>query len=134
MYNVFSSLRLVYIGEVGCKTVGSIHRYRKSKIDCLRFVMCSLLARSFKASFLWWPLTVLMKQKRQAVHAFKQSILLRCLWQYHTTIVHTLLSMSTYHKQKLCCVMLSKEAKESKRWRNHRAILLTNLPKVTWLY
>ncbi len=33
--------------------------------------------------FLWWPLTVLMKQTRQAVHAFKQSILLRCLWLFH---------------------------------------------------
>ncbi len=30
--------------------------------------------------FLLWPLTVLMKQTRQAVHAVKQSILLRCLW------------------------------------------------------
>jgi hypothetical protein len=30
--------------------------------------------------FLLWQLTVLMKQTRQAVHAFKQSILLRCLW------------------------------------------------------
>jgi hypothetical protein len=29
--------------------------------------------------FLRWPLTVLMKQARQAVCAFKQSILLRCL-------------------------------------------------------
>ncbi len=30
--------------------------------------------------FLLWPLTVLMKQTRQAVCAIKQSILLRCLW------------------------------------------------------
>ncbi len=30
--------------------------------------------------FLLWPLTVLMNQTRQAVHAIKQSILLRCLW------------------------------------------------------
>jgi uncharacterized membrane protein len=55
------------------------------KIDCLRFVMCL----SFKASFsfyLQWPLTVLMKQTRQAVHAFKQSILLRCLWSFFTTM------------------------------------------------
>jgi len=28
---------------------------------------------------LLWPLAVLMKQTRQAVHAVKQSILLRCL-------------------------------------------------------
>jgi hypothetical protein len=30
--------------------------------------------------FLQWPFIVLMKQTRQAVHTFKQSILLRCLW------------------------------------------------------
>ncbi len=30
--------------------------------------------------FLLWPWTVLMKQTRQAVHAVKQPILLRCLW------------------------------------------------------
>ncbi len=59
---------------------GLWHRYQKSKIDCLRFVMCPLLAAVFQGFFLWWPLTVLMKQTRQAVCAFKQSILLRCLW------------------------------------------------------
>ncbi len=59
------------------------HRYRKSKIDCLRFVMCLLLAPVFQGFFfLWWPLTVLMKQTRQVVHAFVQSILLRCLWDF----------------------------------------------------
>jgi hypothetical protein len=29
---------------------------------------------------LLWPLTVLMKQTRQAINAVKQSVLLRCLW------------------------------------------------------
>ncbi len=64
--------------------LGRNHRYRKSKIDCLRFVMCppatsaSLLKLLFL--FLRWPLTVLMKQTRQTVHAFKQSVLLRCVW------------------------------------------------------
>ncbi len=33
-----------------------------------------------KLLFLLQPLTVLMKQKRQAVRAIQQSILLRCLW------------------------------------------------------
>ncbi len=37
-----------------------------------------------KASFFQWPLTVLMNQTRQAVCAFKQSILLRCLWYQHS--------------------------------------------------
>ncbi len=36
---------------------------------------------SSKASFFMWPLTVLMKQTRQAVHTIKQTILLRCLWR-----------------------------------------------------
>ncbi len=36
--------------------------------------------------FLLWPLTVLMKQTRQAVWAVKQSILLRCLWAIFTTL------------------------------------------------
>ncbi len=56
------------------------HRNQKSKIDCLRFVMCPLLAPVFQGFFLQWPLTVLMKQSRQAVCVFKLSILLRCLW------------------------------------------------------
>jgi hypothetical protein len=34
----------------------------------------------FFSLFLLRPLTVLMKQTRQAGHAVKQSILLRCLW------------------------------------------------------
>jgi hypothetical protein len=54
-----------------------------SKIDYLRFVMCPLLAPVFQGFFfffLQWPLTVLIKQTRQAVRAFKQLILLRCLW------------------------------------------------------
>jgi hypothetical protein len=38
---------------------------------------------SSKASFYFfmWPLTVKMKQTRQAVRAVKQTILLRCLWR-----------------------------------------------------
>jgi hypothetical protein len=43
--------------------------------------MCPLLALVFVGFFFWLqPLTVLMKQTRQAVRAVKQSILLRCLW------------------------------------------------------
>jgi hypothetical protein len=43
--------------------------------------MCPLLALIFQGFFfLLQPLTVLMKQTRQAVHAIKQSILLRFLW------------------------------------------------------
>ena len=56
------------------------NKYRKTKIACLRFVMCLLLAPGFQASFffpfLMQPLTVLMNQARQAVCAIKQSIYL----------------------------------------------------------
>ncbi len=44
---------------------------------CYVLATCAGLPRLL---FLLWPLTVLMKQTRQAVHAIKQSILLRCLW------------------------------------------------------
>jgi hypothetical protein len=56
---------------------------KRQKIDCLRFVMCPLLALArIPSLFLMWPLTVLTKQTRQAVRTIKQSILLRCLWSY----------------------------------------------------
>jgi hypothetical protein len=43
--------------------------------------MCQLLAPVFQGFFfLLRPLTVLIKQTRQAIHAVRQSILLRCLW------------------------------------------------------
>jgi hypothetical protein len=38
--------------------------------------------------FLVRPLTELMKQTRQAVHAIKQSILLKCLWTMFTTLYY----------------------------------------------
>jgi len=51
------------------------------KIDCLRFVVCLLLAPAFQGSFffsflflLQWQFTVLINQTRLAVHAVKQSI------------------------------------------------------------
>jgi hypothetical protein len=64
-----------------------IHRHL-SNIDCLSFVMYPLLAQLiigfFSFFFLLHPLTVLMKQTRQAVSAIKQSIFLRCLWVHST--------------------------------------------------
>ncbi len=63
----------------------STHRYWKSQNRLLK--VCYVPSTSASLSrllflFLRWPLTVLLKQIRQAVHAFKQSILLRCLWWY----------------------------------------------------
>jgi hypothetical protein len=52
------------------------------------------LSRLFFLFFLRWPLTVLMKQARQAVSAFKKSILLRCLWCDATTPHEKVASMS----------------------------------------
>ncbi len=60
------------------------HRYRKSlnrllKVCCVPATSAILIA--FFSSFLLWPLTVLMKQTRQPVHAVKQSIYLNvCDW------------------------------------------------------
>jgi hypothetical protein len=60
------------------------HRYLNN-IDCSSF-MCPLLAPHLSRvfliffSFLLQPLTVLIRQTRQAVHAINQSIFLRCLW------------------------------------------------------
>jgi hypothetical protein len=51
----------------------------RQKIDCLRFVMCPLLALGFQGfffSFLIRLLTALMKQTRQVGRAIKKSIYL----------------------------------------------------------
>ncbi len=50
---------------------------------CYVPVISASLSRLLFLSFLQWPLTVLMKQTRQAVRAFKQSILLRCQCPHH---------------------------------------------------
>ncbi len=68
--------------------------------------MCPLLAPVFKgkasSSFLLLPLTVLMKQTRQAVRAIKQPILLRCLWnKYIATIVIKLMTSKAAAEQEL---------------------------------
>jgi hypothetical protein len=55
------------------------------------FKACDVPATSatFLAFFLFFllrPLTVLMKQTRQAVHAVKHSLLLRCLWMKQSEV------------------------------------------------
>jgi hypothetical protein len=53
------------------------------------------------------PLTVLIKQKRQAVHAKKQSIVLRCLWLTQTKQASDSGSkfiMGTFRHQLLICL------------------------------
>jgi len=57
------------------------HRYRKTKNRLLKVCYVPGTSTGFlRFLFLMRPLTVLMKQTRQAGHTIKQSILLRCLW------------------------------------------------------
>ncbi len=65
--------------------VSSSHRYLK-KSRLLKFLMCLLLALPFLRAFLWWPLTLLTRQTRQAVCAINQSVFLRCLWQFKISV------------------------------------------------
>jgi hypothetical protein len=39
------------LSNIGAKIKYYLHRYQKTKIDCLRFVMCPPLGRSSKAFF-----------------------------------------------------------------------------------
>ncbi len=76
------------------KLIPSIHRFLKKdvytkilKVQNRLLKVCYVPGTSAILSrllflFLRWPLTVLMKQTRQAVRAFKQSVLLRCLCVY----------------------------------------------------
>ncbi len=62
----------------------------KEKIDCLRFVMCPLLAPHFQPFFLFCLAVAINSTNettRQAVHAINQYIFLRCLWL--TYLIHT---------------------------------------------
>ncbi len=52
------------------------YRYLK-KSSLLMFVMCWLLALPFPVAFLQWPLTILTREMRQAVHTINQSIFLQ---------------------------------------------------------
>ncbi len=79
----FKHLNLGFL--VNCSTILCFHylpsspfcildrqRYWKTKIDCLRFVMSPILVPVFWSFFfLLQPLTVLMKQTRQAVRTIK---------------------------------------------------------------
>ncbi len=61
------------------------HIYLKSPKQIAKGLLCAHYQRlysqaSFSFYFLLRPLTVLMKQTRQAVRAVQQSILLRCIW------------------------------------------------------
>jgi hypothetical protein len=66
---------IVYIFQCSC------HRYQKTKNRFLKVFYVPATSTGLpKLLFLMQPLTVPMKQTRQAGHAIKQSKLLRCLW------------------------------------------------------
>ncbi len=97
-----------------------------SKIDCLRFVMCLLPAPVFEGKpllFLLWPLTVLMNQTRQVVHAILHWRSLRD--KAGDSDSHYLLALATLGKATqiglfLFVVTLPKVTKESTATCHHR--------------
>ena len=64
---------------------GCVHRYQKAKIDCLRFVMCPLLAQLEIGffSFYFYFAAAIYRTTEANKAGIKQSILLRCLWSRH---------------------------------------------------
>jgi len=73
-----------------CSRARFYHRNRKTKIDCLRFVMCPLLVPIFKGIFVAVAINSTNKANVAGVHTIKQSILLRCLWVLHTNLANAL--------------------------------------------
>ncbi len=58
----------------------SNHRYRKAKIDCLRFVMCPLLAQLEIGFFSSFSAAAVYSTNKANKTGLKQSIIFRCLW------------------------------------------------------
>ncbi len=59
---------------------GPVHRYRKAKIDCLRFVMCPLLAQLEIGFFSLFSAAAVYSTNEANKAGLKQSIIFRCLW------------------------------------------------------
>ncbi len=55
------------------------HRYRKAKIDCLRFVMCPLLAQLEIGFFSSFSVAAVYSTNEANKAGVKQSIIFRCL-------------------------------------------------------
>jgi hypothetical protein len=56
------------------------HRYRKAKIDCLRFVMCPLLGQLEIGFFSSFSAAAVYSTNEANKASLKQSIIFRCLW------------------------------------------------------
>jgi hypothetical protein len=59
---------------------GRFHRYQKAKIDCLRFVMCPLLAQLEIGFFSSFSAAAVYSTNEANKAGLKQSIIFRCLW------------------------------------------------------
>ncbi len=55
------------------------HRYRKAKVDCLRFVMCPLLAQLEIGFFSSFSAAAVYSTNEANKAGLKQSIIFRCL-------------------------------------------------------
>ncbi len=62
----------------------SSHRYRKAKIDCLRFVMCPLLAQLEIGFFSSFSAAAVYSTNEANKAGLKQSIIFRCLCLQYT--------------------------------------------------
>ncbi len=60
--------------------VGSNHRYRKAKIDCLSLIMCPLLAQHKIGFFSSFSAAAVYSTNETNKAGLKQSIIFRCLW------------------------------------------------------
>jgi hypothetical protein len=67
----------------------SYHRYRKAKIDCLRFVMCLMLAQLEIGLFSSFSAAAVYSTNEANKAGLKQSIIFRCLWPYCITLLIT---------------------------------------------
>ncbi len=65
---------------------GCVHRYRKAKIDCLRFVMCPLLAQLEIGFFSSFSAAAVYSTNEANKAGLKQSIIFRCLWLHGRAI------------------------------------------------
>ncbi len=91
------NLSNLYFLDIYGISLCSTYRWISKEYRLLKF--CCVPATSATSSkafsfFLLWTLTVLMKQIRQAVHAIKQSILLRRLWTYPRLPIYFFMSVT----------------------------------------
>jgi hypothetical protein len=77
-----------YKHSLSCACLGNLsydHRYRKAKIDCLRFVMRPLLAQLEIGFFSSFSAAAVYSTNEANKAGLKQSIIFRCLWLRHNS-------------------------------------------------